>query len=118
MPSASSSFAYTLVGVKPGIVFSSFDEHPVVLDEEVHSRHARAADHREDLHGQPAHGVEHRLGSRAGTISSIPPASYFASKSYQPSPLRRTISPGRDARRLRVTQYRALHLHAVHEALH
>ena len=80
-PAASQSFGNADVGVIPGSVLSSFDEHaPAVLDEEVDPREAGAADAQERLDGEPAHALRPpRPGSAPAPRSSTPPSEYFAS---------------------------------------
>ena len=59
MPDASNSRAYTLVEVKPGIVFSSFDEHlAVVADEHVGPRHSLAVGRDERTDGELLRALE------------------------------------------------------------
>ena len=76
---ASKSLAYTLVAVKPGIVFSSLTST---------SPSART---KQSARAMPSHSVARKAATesladlslasgemRGGTISSIPPSSYFA----------------------------------------
>ena len=62
MPSASSSFAYTLVGVNPGMVLSSFTS----TRSSSTKKSTRAMPEQPTIvktsTAKPAHGVEQRLG--------------------------------------------------------
>ena len=96
MPLSANSFAYTLVAVKPGIVLSSL------------TTTSPSGRTKKSTRAMPSQSVATNdatascwtrsvvaAGSRAGTISSMPPSAYFASKSYQSAFA--TISPTIDA---------------------
>ena len=114
-PFASNSFAYTLVSVNPGIVFSSFTSTRRlalgVLDEEVTPRHARAAHLQEHLHGERAHALAHLLGQPGGH-HQVHPARLVLRLVVVPLGIDHDLARQRRLG-LEVAQHRALDLHAV-----
>ena len=105
-------------GGEPGDRVELVHEHPVALHEEVHARHPGAADDPEHLDGQPPHRLERRL-RQAGGHDQLHPAALVLGLVVVPAvaALQDDLARPRGDR-VRVAEHRALHLHALHQALH